>query len=153
MIEDGIVAWFNFNPPPLLGTSESSKNGLFHEEKQAGCWAWGEVGSSALTSKGPILQYPNPMSKAGLVAITSLSLKHQGKLKWWRMSQVKLGSQVSKCGSGPVTQPSSVPLQGSQAGLGWEGRWRFWNASQEVKSPGQDLDQQDTSPGTDTVIL
>lgn len=101
----------------------------------------------------PTIPKPDEQSRFSCISESEESLKHQAKLKWWRVSQVKLRSQVSKCGSGPLTQPSSVPLQGSQAGLGWEGSSRFWNASQEVKFPGQDLDQQDTSPGTDTLIL
>lgn len=105
-------------------------------EQQEWAAPWGKASWALSVKQGgqhcPRQQGPNPtipkpdeQSRFGCINQSKESLKHQAKLKWWRMSKVKLGSQFSKCGSHPLAQPSSVPLQGSQAGLGWEDRSRF----------------------------
>lgn len=111
-------------------------------------------GQQCPPQQGPSATMPkaDEQSSFGCIKWSEESLK--AKLKWWSTAQVKLRSQVSQCGLVQWrNQAQSYCSDPRQVWSETAGRSRFWNASQEVKFPGQDLDQQDTSPGTDRVVL
>lgn len=79
-------------------------------------------GQQCPPQQGPNATMPKADEQSSFSCINWSEENLKAKLKWWRMAQVKLRSQVSQCGSGAVTRPSSVPLQWSQAGLEWDSR-------------------------------
>ena len=104
-----------------------------------------KVDSSDLTSKGPVLQYPNKVSRAGLVELTRVRGESRAPEKTEVMrdvpGQAGKSSQQVRIRSSDSNQ-DQPHCSDPQASLWITGRSSLSNASQESKCPGQGLDQQ-----------